>query len=83
MLIAGLKFFPNDLKLPTMTDTIKTERKKRTPRDAESILKGLLNLPLAERVKIKNSLAESIETELKDKETELAQAKEIANGKQY
>jgi hypothetical protein len=58
-------------------------RKKRTPRSSESILVGLLALPLAERVRIKNELQASIESEVKQKEQDLQEAKELVNGKQH
>ena len=44
-----------------MTDTKKT----RTPRNADSILAGLLKLPLAEKVKLQKSLTENINAEVK------------------
>ena len=57
-----------------------TEKKTRTPKNAESITKGALSLNLAERVKLKAALENSIEAELKEKENELAEAKKIVNG---
>jgi len=60
-----------------------TEKKTKTPRNAESILAGALALNLADRVKIKNSLEVSIQSELEAKEAELKEAKEIVNGKQH
>jgi hypothetical protein len=45
-----------------MTDIKKT----RTPRNAESILAGLLKLPLAEKVKLQKSLTENINQEVAD-----------------
>jgi hypothetical protein len=60
-----------------------TDKKTKTPRNANSILAGALSLTLAERVKIKNELQLSIENELTDKENELKEAREIVTGKQH
>jgi len=45
-----------------MTETKKT----RTPRNADSILAGLLKLPLTEKVKLQKSLTENINKEVAD-----------------
>ncbi len=52
--------------------------KTRTPRNYESIKKGALDLPLAERVDLRNELKASIEKEVKDLQDQAAKAKEIA-----
>lgn len=57
-----------------------TEKKTRTPRTAESIIKGALALPLEERVKLLKELKDSINAEVAEKEKAAAYAKQIANG---
>lgn len=59
------------------TDTIKeaTNLKTRTPRDAASITKGALALPLKERADLRNALQASID---KEKEALKAAADEAA-----
>jgi len=60
-----------------------TDKKTKIPRNAETILKGALSLTLAERVRIKIELEESIRIELEEKENDLKAAKEIVHGKAH
>lgn len=57
-----------------------TEKKVRTSRQPESIIKGALKLPLADRVKLKDDLIESIKTEVATLTEAAKQAATIANG---
>lgn len=56
------------------------KRKPKTPRNAESISKGALAMPLEDRVKLVKDLKESISTEVTDLEKKASLAKSIANG---
>lgn len=58
-----------------------TDKKPRTPKNAEAILKGALSLPLAERVEIKNKLNDSIAKEVKDLQDAAAEAEELLTRK--
>ena len=66
-----------------MSNDIKTEKKKRTPKDAQAILVGALKLELAERVKLRDHLTRSIDSEIEQKEADLKAAKELVNSKQH
>lgn len=57
-----------------------TEKKTRTPRNAESILSGALKLPLAERVNLVQELKKSIANEVAEAEKLAEESKKIANG---
>ncbi len=59
-----------------MTDTVK---KTRTPRTADSITKGALSLPLAERVALVKELQASIKTEVDNAKKAAEDAAAIAN----
>lgn len=52
--------------------------KKRTPKNAESITNGALNLSLEERVTLRDKLTDSIVAEVELLETEFERAKNIA-----
>lgn len=58
----------------------KKERKQRVPQDAARITKGALNLPLEEKVALRNSLTDSIDRELKEMESKFNEAKKLING---
>lgn len=53
-------------------------KKTKTPRSLEAITKGALALPLSDRVKLKNLLAESVDQEVKDLKEKAANAEQIA-----
>lgn len=55
-----------------------TETKKRTPRDFESISKGALSLPLADRVALKKELDKSISDEVTNLKAAAEQAEAVA-----
>jgi hypothetical protein len=57
-----------------------TEKKVRTARNPESILKGLLSLPLEDKITLCKSLKDSIQKEVADKEESAKAAKEMVNG---
>ena len=60
-----------------------TETKKtRTPKNAESITKGALALPLQERVDLMEALGTSIQAEVDGLKAAAAQAEKIAGGLQ-
>ena len=60
-----------------------TETKKtRTPKNAESITKGALALPLQERVDLVETLQQSIQAEVDGLKAAAAQAEKIAGGLQ-
>ena len=59
-----------------MTETKKT----RTPKNAESITKGALALPLQERVDLVETLQQSIQAEVETIKAAAAHAEKIANG---
>ena len=61
-----------------MTDT--KEKKTRTPKNIDSIRKGALNLPLNERVLLRDNLTSSIEDEVAIKRQEYEDAEKIAGG---
>lgn len=56
---------------------LKKARKSPVPANYDRIIAGALNLPLKERVDIKNALAASIDRELKEMEEKLTIAKEL------
>ena len=58
-----------------MTETIK---KTRTPKNAESITKGALVLPLQERVALRNKISESIIAEVETLKAAATQAEKFA-----
>lgn len=60
-----------------MTDKIK---KTRTPKNAESILKGASKLPLREKVDLIKALQEQVHIEVDQLKQEAAAADTIANG---
>ena len=60
-----------------MSEAIK---KTRTPKNAESITKGALALPLQERVDLVKQLQDSITAEVETIKAAAAQAEKIANG---
>lgn len=60
-----------------MTDKPK---KTRTPKNAESITKGALALPLQERVDLVHKLKDSIQAEVETINEAAKQASTIANG---
>jgi len=60
-----------------MSEVIK---KTRTPKNAESITKGALALPLKERVDLRHVLDDSITEEVQTIKEAAAQAEKIANG---
>jgi hypothetical protein len=51
------------------TETL-PEKKKRVPKSADSILAGLLKLPLADQVKIQQALTKAINDEVANKQKE-------------
>jgi hypothetical protein len=57
-----------------MSDT----KTARTPRNAESITKGALSLPMAERVALKKELQASIDKEVADLKAASDEAEKIA-----
>ena len=64
-------------------NTMTTETKKtRTPKNADSITKGALALPLQGRVDLVESLQQSIQAEVDGLKAAAAQAEKIAGGVQ-
>jgi len=57
-------------------------KKTRTPKNAESITKGALALPLQERVDLRHALDDSITEEVQTIKAAAAQAEKIAGGLQ-
>lgn len=60
--------------------TEKKPRKSPVPQDAARITAGALNLPLEEKVALRNSLTLSIDSELKEMESKYNQAKKLITG---
>jgi len=58
------------------------EKKTRTPKNIDSIRKGALNLPLRERVLLRDELDVSIDLEVKEMRRIADEAEQISNGKQ-
>jgi len=64
-----------------MTDVAtKKERAKRTPRSIEQVRKGVLALPLGQRVALRDEINTSITEEVQTIKAAAAQAEKIANG---
>lgn len=60
----------------------KKERKSPVPQSGDRITQGALNLPLEERVKLRNVLTTSIDNELKSMEEKFNTAKKLIAGQQ-
>lgn len=60
--------------------TEKKPRSIRTPKSAEAITKGALALELADRVKLRDELTQSIDEEVDDLKLRATEAEKIANG---
>lgn len=58
----------------------KKVRKSPVPANFDRIMQGALNLPLKERVDIKNALSSSIDKELEQLENTLKESRNIVNG---
>lgn len=56
-------------------------RQTRTPKDYAAIERGAAELPLKDKVMLRNNLTLQIETELKSLEENFRAAKELINGK--
>lgn len=72
----------NNIFIRSKTKIMTTEKvkKTRTSRTPETIAKGLLSLPLQDRVNILKQLKASIDEEVEQREQQAAEAKKIANG---
>jgi len=58
------------------TETLKQPR-TRTPRDYDSILKGAIELPLAERAKLRDELVKSVMGEVEQLKQQAEQASKL------
>jgi hypothetical protein len=58
----------------------KKEKKVRTPRNPQSILKGILSLPLEDKVAICKELKSNIEFDVKEQTVAAAKAGELIKG---